>query len=417
MSDEREIRIIVVDDDSYVLDLIATFLKKRGYSLTTFSNGLDALEYFGKHGADIILTDVVMPTMSGGELLKNVHLIDPDVPVILMTGHVNLDNAIDAIKRGAFDFIVKPFDFETLTRSIEKGGQFRMLCLFKKEYEQNLEKALAAKTEELKEAHGQMVLSEKMASIGLLSAGVAHEINNPVTYISSNLCSMRTYILRIREFMDWQAKAIEEHCPSDVIDEHEKLRKSNKIEAIVSDMSEIVDDALGGVEHIKKIVASLRTFSRNDSDTPVATDLNELIERAITIVWHEVKYVATIEKKLGEMNKIVCFPSELSQVVMNLLVNAAHAMDKKPGVIPVQTWVEKDHACISVSDNGTGISPENINNIFTPFFTTKEPGKGTGLGLSISYEIIKKHNGEIKVETAPGVGSTFTIVLPFNLHQ
>lgn len=417
MSDEREIRIIVVDDDSYVLDLIATFLKKWGYSLTTFSNGLDALEYFGKHGADIILTDVVMPIMSGGELLKNIHVIDPDVPVILMTGHVNLDNAIDAIKKGAFDFIVKPFDFETLTRSIEKGGQFRMLCLFKKEYEQNLEKALVAKTEELKEAHGQMVLSEKMASIGLLSAGVAHEINNPVTYISSNLCSMRTYILRIREFMDWQAKAIQDHCPSDVIDEHETLRKSNKIEAIVRDMSEIVDEALGGVEHIKKIVASLRTFSRNDSDTPVATDLNELIERAITIVWHEVKYVATIEKKLEEINKVVCYPSELSQVVMNLLVNAAHAMDKKPGVISVQTWVEDEHVCISVADNGTGISPENIDNIFTPFFTTKEPGKGTGLGLSISYEIIKKHNGEIKVETAPGVGSTFTIVLPFNLHQ
>ncbi len=116
MSDEREIRIIVVDDDSYVLDLIATFLKKRGYSLTTFSNGLDALEYFGKHGADIILTDVVMPTMSGGELLKNIHLIDPDVPVILMTGHVNLDNAIDAIKRGAFDFIVKPISVRNIFR-------------------------------------------------------------------------------------------------------------------------------------------------------------------------------------------------------------------------------------------------------------------------------------------------------------
>ena len=417
MENGNGMRLIIVDDDLYVLGMVATFLKKQGYSIAPFSCGTDALADYSKYGADLVLTDVAMPIMDGGELLSQIHAIDPDIPVILMTAYVNLEIAIDAIKRGAFDFIVKPFDFESLIAAINKGLKFRTLCLFQKEYKQHLESALTEKTKELEGAHSQMVLSEKMASIGLLSAGVAHEINNPVTFISSNLCSLNKYFNRIKEFIDWQVKTIQDYCPSDVIDEQKRQLKSNSIKKITNDMFEIVEEALDGVDHINKIVASLKTFSRKEGERPVLTNLNELIERSITMVWHEIKYVASINRDLHEMPAIECYPSELSQVIMNLLVNATHAIDKEPGVIAVKTWAEDYYAYISISDNGSGISEENIKQIFTPFFTTKELGKGTGLGLSISYDIIKKHNGKITVESTPGIGTDFKIALPLCLTE
>jgi two-component system NtrC family sensor kinase len=179
-------------------------------------------------------------------------------------------------------------------------------------------------------------------------------------------------------------------------------------------MLDMVEESLEGVERIKRIVASLKSFSRKDENVLADANLNELIESTLTIVWNEIKYVATLAKELGDIPLIKCYPAQLNQVIMNLLVNAGHAIEKQ-GDITVRTWHDGDNAFFSVADTGCGIPEANLQRIFEPFFTTKETGKGTGLGLSIVYEIVRKHNGTIQVESEPGRGTTFTVSLPAGL--
>ncbi len=404
-------RILVVDDEFHVRTTIVTLLEKHGHCADRFENADAALAVFLERGADLVLTDVKMPGMDWSELLGRIRAVDPDIPVMLMTAYSDKNLTLNALKMGVYDFILKPFDPDYLLASVSKALKYRHLCRSEKDHKANLEKAVADKTRELQEIHGRLVLSEKMAAIGLLSAGVAHEINNPLSFVSSNLVSMDRHVRRLTEFVDRQTTLIASHCNTDVIEELEQFRRTRKIDYIVEDMHDIVAESLEGAERIKKIVASLKGFSRKDENILVEANLNDLIESTLTIVWNEIKYVATLNKELGDIPAIKCYPSQLSQVIMNLLVNAAHAFDKGPGTITIRTWADDASVYLEVRDTGCGIGPEHMDKIFTPFFTTKETGKGTGLGLSICYDIIARHNSFIKVESEVGQGSTFTVSL------
>ena len=266
-----------------------------------------------------------------------------------------------------------------------------------------LEKAYA----ELKEIHAQMLQQEKMASLGQMAAGIAHEINNPTGFIISNLGTLRKYLERLVEFMAMQsakgALANDEELTA--------ARKQLKVDRIIGDIPSLIDESLEGADRMKKIVRDMKRFSRSDDSEPTLSDLKECLESTINIVWNELKYKAVLKKEYGELAPISCYPQQLNQVFMNLLVNAAHAIESQ-GEIGIRTWQEADAVFIAISDTGSGIPDEIRNRIFEPFFTTKEIGKGTGLGLSISYDIVKKHGGNIWVESAPGRGTTFTIKLP-----
>jgi PAS domain S-box-containing protein len=261
----------------------------------------------------------------------------------------------------------------------------------------------------------QLRQSQKMEAIGLLSAGIAHEINTPISFISSNLGSMHKYISRMTEFIEWQAEVIGSQCSELVIQEHEQRKNSLKIDRIVKDMLAIVEESQEGVDRIKMIVGNLKNFARKDENVFAEANLNELIKSTITIVWNEIKYVASLDKEFGEIPVIRCYPSQINQVIMNLLVNAAQAIDRSPGTITIRTWADEDQVYFEVCDNGCGISTVNKNRLFTPFFTTKEAGKGTGLGLSISAGIIHKHGGEITVVSEVGSGTIFTVRLPIHM--
>lgn len=409
---KRNLRIMVVDDELHVRNSIAPLLEMQGYQAESFADGIGALESFRRRGSDLVLSDVKMPGMDGVELLGRIRAVDPDIPVILMTAYADLDMAINAVKLGAYDFILKPFDPECLLVAVAKGLKYRCLCNLERDYNASLEKAVIEKAGELQELHNQMIISEKMAAIGLLSAGIAHEINNPVAFIASNLASLGKYATRMTDFVAWQADLIRSCCSPEMLKEFEARRSSAKIDRVAADLSLMVAESLEGVERIKKIVASLKSFSRKDDDVSVEADLNELVESTLTIVWNEIKYVATLNKELGDIPAIRCYPSQLNQVIMNLLVNAAHAIEKGPGTITVRTWADEDSVYLEVGDSGCGISAENMDRIFTPFFTTKEAGKGTGLGLSICLDIVARHNGDIKVESEVGKGTVFTVSLP-----
>jgi len=406
-------RIMVVDDELHVRKSIMSYLERHGYEVETFDNSSDALAAYRRNGCDLILTDVKMPVMNGVEFLGHIRDIDPDIPVILMTAYGNLELAVEAIKKGAFDFIIKPFEFEALLAAIAKGIRYRSLAQLEKDHTLQLEQALAEKVNELQAVHAQSVLSEKMATIGLLSAGVAHEINNPLAFIASNLGSLDKYLARLTDFIDWQTERMKSSCPPELLAEQEQYRKARKIDYLVNDVRVLLDESLEGVTRIRKIVASLKSFARKDDDVLELADLNELIESTLTIVWNEVKYVATLNREFGEIPPIRCYPSQLNQVIMNLLVNAAHAM-KSEGTITVRTWQDGNRVCLAVSDTGCGMTEEIRSRIFEPFFTTKEAGRGTGLGLAISSDIIGKHNGTIDVASEVGKGTTFTVRLPLD---
>ncbi|MCX8043009.1 MAG: PAS domain S-box protein [Desulfobacterota bacterium] len=257
----------------------------------------------------------------------------------------------------------------------------------------------------------QLLQSDKMASIGTLAAGIAHEINNPTAFVLSNLGTLQKYCDRLIEFIELLSRVVEQSAPEAQRAAIAGKRAALKIDYVLKDMRDLIVESISGAERVKKIVNDLKSFARPDTGEHTLTDLHECIEKTLNIVWNELKYTCTVEKQYGDIPFIKCNPQQMSQVFMNLLVNAAHAI-KKQGTITIRTWQEADGVRIAVSDTGCGIPPEHLTRVFEPFFTTKEVGKGTGLGLSIVYDIIKKHNGEITVESEVGKGTTFTVRLP-----
>ncbi len=276
---------------------------------------------------------------------------------------------------------------------------------------------LGAAYAELKAAQSQMLHQEKMASIGQLAAGVAHEINNPIGFMLSNLGTLEKYVKRLLEFSRGQAELTEALGGGAATDlqtvsaEVAKLRKKMKVDLISEDIFSLIAESKEGGERVKKIVQNLKSFARLDEAEYQETDINEGIDRTINIVWNELKYKAELKKEYGDIPKIKCYSGQLNQVFMNMLVNAGQAIDNH-GEITVRTWQDGGNVYVAIADTGNGMPPEVANRIFEPFYTTKEVGKGTGLGLSISYDIIKKHNGTISVASEVGKGTTFTIAIP-----
>lgn len=251
---------------------------------------------------------------------------------------------------------------------------------------------------ELHLSREMLVQADKMAAIGTLAAGVAHEINNPVGFISSNLNTMGKYVKKIRKWL-------EELSPTG--DE-----SRNDMVEMLDDFADAVSESLEGAARVKKIVADLKSFSRVDKSQKGYYNLNEGLETTLNIVWNELKYKCTVEKNYGELPEVYCMPNQLNQVFMNLLVNAGQAIQADAGRITITTWADDQNVHISVADTGVGIPRENLKRIFQPFFTTKDVGKGTGLGLSMTYDIVKKHAGRIDVKSEVGTGTEFHVTLP-----
>jgi PAS domain S-box-containing protein len=269
---------------------------------------------------------------------------------------------------------------------------------------------------DFKMIQSQLVQQEKMSSIGQLAAGVAHEINNPLGFITSNLNTLKKYVDRLQRFLLLQDAAIEAMLtiPSQVEKEVERLKAERavlKIDFILKDAMHLIDESLDGSERVSSIVLDLKGFSRVDDVEEKLSDINAGLESTINIVWNEIKYKATVHKEYGMLPQTKCNLGQLNQVFMNILLNAVQAIPEH-GEMRIKTWADEGRIFIAISDTGSGIAPDKIGRIFEPFFTTKEVGKGTGLGLSIAYDIVKKHGGEIAVQSEIGKGTTFTISIP-----
>lgn len=288
---------------------------------------------------------------------------------------------------------------------------------------QQINLAMESTNEELAQAYSklqnsqvQILQQEKMASIGQLAAGVAHEINNPMGFITSNLGTLDKYIERLQVFLAQQSRLIEENVSAEKQEDIKEQHKKLKIDYLLEDSRDLLEESLDGASRVKVIVQNLKTFSRLDQEDEHEADINECLDTTINIAWNELKYKVTLEKDFAPLPLLHCYPQKLNQVFMNLLVNAAQAIDEK-GTINLRTWSDEVSIFVEIRDTGCGIPAESLSRIFEPFYTTKEVGKGTGLGMSISYEIIKEHGGEIQVDSVVGQGTTFTIHLPLSKKE
>ncbi|MEG3158315.1 ATP-binding protein [Lysobacter zhanggongensis] len=261
-------------------------------------------------------------------------------------------------------------------------------------------------------AQEQLLQSEKMASIGQLAAGVAHEINNPIGYVHSNLGTLQEYTGALMALIEGYANALAADDPASARETIRGMRERLDFDFISGDLPQLLAESREGIERVTKIVQDLKDFSRVGRDEPMRpSDLERGLESTLNIVWNDLKYKVRIEKHYGTLPLVECHASEINQVLMNLLINAGQAIGER-GTISLATGSEDDEAWITISDSGCGIPEEALQKIFDPFFTTKPIGRGTGLGLAICYSIVAKHHGRIEVSSRVGAGTTFRVVLP-----
>jgi two-component system, NtrC family, sensor kinase len=266
-------------------------------------------------------------------------------------------------------------------------------------------------------AQAQLMQSEKLASIGQLAAGVAHEINNPIGYVFSNFSTLETYIDSLLKILTVYEKLDKNRGSIEISQELDAVRKEVEIDYLKDDIPALMRESREGITRVRKIVQDLKDFSRIDTSLEWQwVNLHQGIDSTLNIVNNEIKYKADIVKNYGNLPDVECLPSQINQVVMNLVVNAAHAINGGRGTISITTRVVGTDVEIEIEDTGAGIPPENLSRIFDPFFTTKPVGQGTGLGLSLSYGIMQKHQGSIHVNSVVGKGATFILRLPIKHH-
>ncbi len=287
----------------------------------------------------------------------------------------------------------------------------------RKQAEENLRNSnneLTTINHQLRDTQNLLLQSEKMASIGQLAAGVAHEINNPIGFVNSNLGTLDRYLkdlVRLVSLYEEMEKSVDDDA---ALTQVNALKNKMDLGFLREDMMSLVEESREGILRVKKIVQDLKDFSRADSsDAWQRANLHQGLESTLNVASNEIKYKVEVRREYGDIPEVECLPSQLNQVFMNLLVNAAHAIEEH-GIITVCTGCQGDEVWVEFRDTGKGIAPENISKIFDPFFTTKPVGKGTGLGLSLSYGIVQKHHGRIEVSSELSNGTTFKVWLPVN---
>ena len=405
-------QILIVDDEESVRNLFSFCLENRFVCIEAASVP-EALEKIAETDFELIITDLMMPELTGIDLLERVLEIAPDTAVIMVSGIGDPQSGLEAVRRGAFDYLIKPCDLNDLELTVERALAHRRLTLEARQYKLDLEsrnRQLAHGKAELERLQAQIVHHEKMASLGQLAAGIAHEINNPVGFIYGNLAVLKKYIEDLRELIEFYDKA---ELDEKVAEGARAIKQKIHSETMLKNLMLLIDDCYEGAERIGGIVRNLRTFSRVDEAEFSKTDVHEGIDSTARLL---SRYFSagnlTLVREYGNLPLVDASAGQLNQVWLNLLVNAAQAVGEDHGRITIKTFTENDYVTIKVSDTGSGITSEYLNRIFEPFFSTKTVGEGSGLGLSISFGIIAQHLGTIEVESELGKGTTFTVRLP-----
>ena len=414
--------ILIVDDTPTNLDVISEALSDAGFDVAIATSGERALQQLERRSADLILLDVMMPGMNGFETCQHLKTNPKtcDIPVIFMTALSDTDSKVQALEIGAVDYITKPFQEKEVLARVKTHLQLRHLT-------QSLENQVAEKIRQLQASQIQIIQNEKMSALGQLVAGVAHEINNPIGFISGNLSHAEEYIKDMLHLLD----LYQQYYFQPVAEIKEKLDEID-LDYLREDLPKLIESMQTGIHRIQDISISLRTFSRTDTDRPVLFNIHEGINSTILILKHRLQGNYTrpaiaIIKEYGDLPQIECYAGQLNQVFMNLLANAIDALDElnqshntqnvtinlNQIIIKTELINENESALIRIQDTGIGMTDEVKNKIFKHSFTTKEVGKGTGLGLAIAHSIVvDKHFGTLEVNSNIGKGTEFLITIP-----
>ena len=420
--------VLVVDDTPANLNVVAEALGDAGFEIAIATDGERAIKQATVGQPDLILLDVMMPGIDGFETCRRLKAssLTCDIPVIFMTALADTTDKVKGFNLGAVDYIPKPFQEAELIARVTTHLKLRHLS-------QTLEQQVEERTSELKTAlqqvqqsQVQLVQSEKMAVLGQLVAGIAHEINNPVNFILGNLDYTKEYTKSLLGFVQLYQK----HYPNPVAEIQDHAKELD-LEFLQEDLLKILDSMKMGTDRICEIVRSLRNFSHVDEAERKAVDIHEGIKSTLLILQHRLKSnsehpAIQVIQDYGQLPLIECYAGSLNQVFMNILANAIDALEefsakhtyqenqKNPRQIIIRTSIiDSQVVQIAIADNGAGISEEIQQRIFDPFFTTKPVGKGTGMGMSISYQIItKKHHGKLLCNSTLSKGAEFIIQIP-----
>lgn len=408
---ETDKRILIVDDEEIVRSVFSSCLGQH-YICSNAATADDAMELLRKESFELVLTDVLMPGRSGIELLREIGMRYPETAVVVISSVDRPQRVLDALRLGAYDYLLKPCDLEVLEVAVERALERRALLHDAHRYKQDLERRnaeLQESKEALERLQMQIVQSEKMASLGELAAGVAHELNNPAGFILGNIDILGECTANLERLLEFYGA-----LPRSTADDEKLCRIKREIdyEHTLQDLRSIITDCREGAERIRDVVKNLRLFSRLDEAELKKIDIHEGLESTIRLLSrHYNSGQISLRTDYGALPPVSCFAGQLNQVWLNLLVNAAHSL-KDGGEVSISTWHKGEMVYVAISDNGCGIEPQNLKRIFDPFFTTKPVGEGTGLGLSVTYSIIERHGGTIEVESTPGRGTRFTVAIP-----
>ncbi|MEB3215679.1 MAG: response regulator [Nostocales cyanobacterium 94392] len=428
--------ILVIDDSPTNLEILHDVLGGAGFEVLVEMDGISGIEQVESNPPDLILLDVMMPKMDGFETCRRLQA-NPStkhIPIIFITALTEAEEKVKGLQLGAVDYITKPFEQNEVLARINLHLKLCKLNLELDKQKQELEIRVQERTcelsqalEELKQTQLQLVQTEKISSLGQLVAGVAHEVNNPIGFISTNLHYANQYIEDLLRLVQLFQKS----CSNPGIEVEEQIEIMD-LQHIQKDLPKLMSSMKLGTDTIKGIMQSLRNFSRTDGENKKFVDIHEGLEATLMILQHRLKAYPKrppiqVIKDYSILPKILCYPGQLNQVFMNLLANAIDVLEESMidcqnlssdnmiinPQIHIATTIDKHQVTIKIADNGKGMSESIRSDIFQAFFTTKPEGKGTGLGLSISYQIItENHGGNLQCISAPGKGTEFLIQIP-----
>lgn len=412
--------ILIVDDTPDNLRVLDAILKAQGYRVRKALNGQMALNACQIAAPDLILLDIIMPEIDGYELCRRLKDDDKtrEIPVIFISAIDDTVDKVKAFEAGGVDYIVKPFQEAEVIARINHQLGLRSLQIQLKEQNALLQQAL----DDLKQAQTQMIQNEKMVALGQLVAGIAHEINNPITFISSNVEPAIQYIGELFNLVELSQNTLNQNR---IIQES---RYNLDINSLKEDLLNIMGAMGRGADRIRQIVLSLRNFSRLDEAELKAVDIHEGIDSTLVILQHRLRETDArpaieVIKEYGKLPLVTCYPGQLNQVFLHLLNNAIDALEKGCGEELVRLpkiricteLASSNRVQIRIADNGDGIGEAVRLSLFDPFVTTKPIGRGMGLGLSISYQIVvQQHKGKLTCCSSPGQGAEFAIEIPAN---
>lgn len=397
--------ILAAEDSAVARKILTSSLLRWGYQVTEAVDGTAAWDLFQRGDYPIVVTDWVMPDMDGLELLRRIRAVprDPQVYVILLTSKSEKEDLVQAMEAGADDFLGKPFAPDELRVRIRQGE--RVVAL---------QRTLAEQNQTLRNTQAALVHSEKLASLAQLAAGMAHEINNPIAYVTNNLSVIHRDSRDLLDLLDRYGELRRNLGPEReaLAEQLARLEQDAGLGDIRDELPRLLESSRDGLKRVRDIVLNLRQFARLDEAEVAELDLNGAILSTVAILRRSIEEKRLrVERQSAVLPLVTCQPGKVNQVLHSLLLNAIQASEPE-GILKISTRTEEEGVIVEIGDQGCGIAPEHQSRIFEPFFTTRPVGQGRGLGLSISYGIVSDHGGRIEVESEVGRGSVFRVWLP-----